>query len=307
MDERIDLSIERGLAYLAAKQDGDGGWGTTGVSGLCGMAFLAKGYLPGDDKYGANIERAIDYTLANVDEKGIFGRTKGGYMYSHGICTLFLTEVSGMVDDVLQEEIDEILPKCVQVILSSQGNGGGWQYEAAKGDHDLSISGWQLMSLRSARHNGALVPIESIKRAVKYVLARNDPQVGTFGYNNTSTHAVTLTGAGILCLELCGEHGNPRIQKAGSYLMGVYEKLPKESHAEYGLYYTSQGLFQLGGVRWERFSKWMYEYWIPRQKADGSFGDGDQLYKTSMTVSAFAVPYRMLPIYQRDETVDEKE
>lgn len=309
MDERVELSIERGLSFLAASQQGDGGWETTGVSGLCGMAFLAKGYLPGDGKYGDCINRTIDYVLSNVGTNGIWGRTKGGYMYSHGICTLFLTEVSGMVDDIRQEKIDELLPKAVQVILTAQGNGGGWQYEATKGEHDLSISGWQLMALRSARHNGAPVPTESIKRAVKYVLARNNPAKGTFCYAGSGfdNHAVTLTGAGILCLELCGEHGNPVIPRAASYLMGVYKKLPKESHAEYGLYYTAQGLFQIGGSEWKSFSKWMYEFWIPRQNKDGSFGENDKIYKSSMTLSAFAVPYRMLPIYQRDETVDEQE
>jgi prenyltransferase beta subunit len=316
MDERVDLSIERGLAYLASIQRKDGGFDTdtTGIAGLCGMTFLAKGYLPGDDKYGGNIDRVIDYILANTNDKGIFGKTTGGYMYSHGICTLFLTEVSGMVDEVRQEKIDEVLPKAVQVILTSQGDQGGWAYAALKGDHDLSISGWQLMSLRSARLNGAPVPSESIKRAVKYVLKRNDAKKGTFGYMDTHSHSVTLTGAGILCLELCGEHGNPVIDRAGNYLMGVYEKLPKDPHAVYGLYYTAQGLFQLGGIRWERFSKWMYDYWIPLQNKNGSFAigegklaDSEVTYKTAMTVLAFSVPYRLLPIYQRDETVDESE
>jgi hypothetical protein len=304
MDERVDLSIERGLAFLAANQAVDGSFGSIGVSGLCGMAFLAKGYLPGEDKYGSNIDRVIDHVLSNMDEKGIYGgQIEGGYMYSHGICTLFLTEVSGMVDAARQEKIDKLLPKAVQVILTAQGDGGGWDYQPVKGEHDLSISGWQLMALRSARLNGAAVPVKAIENAVKYVLNHNDPLAGTFGYSDRSANSVTLTGAGILCLELCGEHGNPVIATAGNYLMGVYEQLPAQGHAAYGLYYTAQGLFQIGGVKWQGFSKWMYDYWIPKQTPEGSFGDA---YKTSMTLLAFSVPYRMLPIYQRDETVDEE-
>jgi hypothetical protein len=314
MDQRVDLSIERGLAYLASNQGADGGWGTVGVSGLCGMAFLAKGYLPGDDKYGDNIERTIDYMLSTMSTNGLWSPTVGGYMYSHGIATLFLTEVSGMLSDEQQERVDEMLPKALQVMLSAQGNDGGWAYAATKGSHDLSISGWQLMALRSAKHNGAPIPLEAIQRSVKYVLKHNDAEKGTFGYMDRKTHALTLTGAGILCLELCGEHGNPVIAEAGKYLTGVYRKLPEDSHSEYGLYYTSQGLFQIGGPTWKGFSKWMYEFWIPKQNKNGSFGgeqgwtgENDPIYKTAMTVLAFAVPYRMLPIYQRDETVDEKE
>jgi hypothetical protein len=236
-------------------------------------------------------------------------------MYSHGIATLFLTEVSGMLSDEQQERLDEKLPKALQVMLSAQGDDGGWAYAATKGSHDLSISGWQLMALRSAKHNGAPIPDESIQRAVKYVLARNNTKNGGFSYagGGFEGHNLTLTGAGILCLELCGEHGNPVIDKAVKYLAGVYRKLPEDTHAEYGLYYTSQGLFQIGGPTWSGFSKWMYEFYIPRQQKDGSFVGGnvgnwksiDAKYKTAMTVLAFAVPYRMLPIYQRDETVDE--
>jgi hypothetical protein len=313
MDQRVDLSIERGLAYLASKQNADGGWGTVGISGLCGMTFLAKGYLPGDEKYGDNIERTIDYVLSNMSTNGLWSPTVGGYMYSHGIATLFLTEVSGMLSDEQQERLDEKLPKALQVMLSAQGNDGGWAYAATKGSHDLSISGWQLMALRSAKHNGAPVPSEAIQRAVKYVLGKNDKKLGGFGYSGPLS-TPTLTGAGILCLELCGEHGNPAIPQATKYLLGVYRKLPESSHTEYGVYYTAQGLFQVGGHAWQSYSKWMYEYWIPKQQKDGSFGgekghsagnEGDSLYKTSMYVLAFAVPYRMLPIYQRDETVDE--
>ena len=46
--------------------------------------------------------------------------------------------------------------------------------------------------------------------------------------------------------------------------------------------------------------------WSVEQNPDGSFGKDDHAYKTAMTVNAFAVPYRMLPIYERDETVDEE-
>jgi hypothetical protein len=238
--------------------------------------------------------------LSKADDRG-FLAGQGGNMYAHGICTLFLSEVSGMVDSARQAKLDAVLPKAVQLIVSVQGNDGGWTYEPRKGSHDFSISGWQLMALRAARLNGARVPSKSIDAAVQYALNHHDPEKGTFGYSGRSDNSVTLTGAGILCLELCGQHGNPAIARAGRYLMNVYEKLPSQGHCHYGLYYTAQGLFQIGGTEWRRFSKWMYEFFIPKQEPNGSFGD---MYKTSMTVLAFTVPYRQLPIYQRDETVD---
>ena len=87
------------------------------------------------------------------------------------------------------------------------------------------------------------------------------------------------------------------------------DKLPNESFAYYGLYYASQGLFQIGGENWKEFSDWMYAAYLPRQRGSGAWpGHGSEQsepYATAMTILAFAVPYRQLPVYQRDETVDE--
>ena len=53
----------------------------------------------------------------------------------------------------------------------------------------------------------------------------------------------------------------------------------------------------------------MYSTWVPMQRGDGSWnghgGEDSPVYATSMIILAFAVPYRQLPVYQRDETVDE--
>ena len=54
---------------------------------------------------------------------------------------------------------------------------------------------------------------------------------------------------------------------AAKYLMSVYrDKLPNEGYAYYGLYYASQGLFQIGGENWKEFSDWMYAEYLPRQR-----------------------------------------
>jgi len=48
---------------------------------------------------------------------------------------------------------------------------------------------------------------------------------------------------------------------------------------------------------------------MPKQQGDGSWvGESyGTPYSTAMMILAFTPPYRQLPIYQRDETVDEKE
>lgn len=320
-DGAIDASVRRGLEFIARGQietgafDSNPGKTYLGIPALCGMAFLAVGDTPLSAQNGPTILRIVDYILESAREDGYMG-VKGGKMYSHCISTLFLSEVSGMVDAERQEKIAELLPKAVKIILSAQAvkkqgnNAGGWRYEPDSADSDMSCTGWAVMALRSARLNGAPVPEEAIDKAVEFMLAHHNSKTGTFGYQNDSAECDKLTGAALLCLELCGRHGTPPTLAAGRYIAGNYRKLERASRRLYGLYYAAQGLFQIGGDPWREFYAWMCDYWIPQQKEDGRWDigeDGCPYYQTALVVLAFTVPYRQLPIYQRDETVDDEE
>ena len=326
--DAVERAIGNGLEYLARQQRENGSYpGNCGdsaaIPALAGMAFLAKGHLPGVEPYGEKIERAIDYVIScadmrdNAPFRGYMGDRGGGRMYAHSIATLFLSEASGMVDEKRQEKIDRLLPLAVKVILDAQnqkkGNPahlGGWRYTPNASDSDLSASGWALMALRSARLNGAQVPPEAIEKAVLYIKRAYREADGTFGYQGaTGGNADTLTGAAILCLELCGKHLDPMSLKGAKFLEKTYARtLVGNGQRYYGLYYTAQGLFQIGGPVWRGFATWMYDRFVPEQRADGSWGgagnNGSDVYATAMAVLSLAVPYRMLPIYQRDETVD---
>jgi len=319
LDARVDRSIERGLEYLASRQRANGAYTgghgeSAAIAALAGMAFLAKGYLPGEGQYGENINRALDHVLSCADNSGYFGAKENGQMYAHSIATLFLSEVSGMVDATRQAKIDAALAKAVKIILDAQAvkksenYQGGWRYTPHSSDSDMSCSGWALMALRSCRLNGGAVPPKAISDAVAYVKRHHNKDTGSFGYQDPNGNAPTLTGAGMLCLELCGQHNDPATLRAAGYLMKNFRELPHNARCFYGLYYSAQGLFQLGGDSWKTFSTWMYETFIPLQKGDGSWDKGEEgssAYQTAMCILAFTVPYRQLPIYQRDETVDE--
>ena len=319
--DEIDRSIEKGLQFLASQQKEDGAFPgnhgkTAAIPALVGMACLSKGHLPTDETYGRLLLKCLDYVLAAADmkEDAKWRGYLGVSMYVHSIGTLFLAEMSGMVDEVRQAKIDRVLPLAVKVITDAQeqkkGNPahvGGWRYAPSAGDSDLSCSGWALMALKSARLNGAKLPNEAIEKAVLYV-RRSACKNGGFSYQVGGGPYVTLSGAGILCLELCGRHLDAESLKAADFLKGAYRQLATVSYRYYGLYYVSQGLFQLGGEIWEEFSKWMYATYLPLQRPDGSWpggsGEDNTSYTTAMAILAFTVPYRMLPIYQRDETVD---
>jgi prenyltransferase beta subunit len=318
-DKDVDAAIDKALAYLAKNQLADGSFvcpmpGNTAVTSLSVMAFLAKGYTPGSGPYGKVIDRAIDHVLSCQNPSGMLVNPRGqshGPMYCHGIATLMLSEVSGMVTPARQEKIDKALAKALNVILVAQKipknhpNSGGWRYHQTSNDSDISCTGWQLMALRSARNSGAPVPKEAIDKAVQYVLGLRCPD-GGFGYASPGDPGMARTGTALLCLELCGKHGDPVTAKAGDWIAAHMPLRYGDGFFYYGLYYCSQGMFQLGGAHWEKWATAMYETLLKIQQADGSWPSGQSseapagpCFSTAMGVLAMGVSYRQLPIYQR--------
>ena len=320
----VDLAVQRALAFMATLQKPDGlfddRWRMNAPVAVAGMAYLSVGHTPGQGPYGDVINRCIDYILATPFKVRYVpgGATEGylvranpyGHMYSHAIATLLLTEVSGMVDPERQKKIDAVLPKALKVILDAQAiqkeekYAGGWRYTPDATDSDLSISGWNVMALRSARLNGAPVPAEAIKKAIEYVNRCHNPGKGGFDYQPGEGNASPrMSAAALLCRELCGRHDDEINRRCGDYLLGQAQGplFTAPHYRAYGIYYASQAMFQLGGTYWERFAPLLYKHLLSWQGPDGScrydsYGD---VYSTSMTVLALTVTYRQLPIYQR--------
>lgn len=316
----IEAAVDKALRYLASNQSADGTYPdsygrSVGVVSLVGMSFLSAGYVPEYGDYAENIDRCITYVLESQRSNGLLDKGDSGHglMYAHTIATLFLSECSGMVKPETQERLHPVLAKATKLILEAQAvpknekHEGGWRYKPDSRDSDLSCSGWALMALRSAKLNGAPVPDAAIEKAVAYVLKNHDREDGRFGYTDPWGHSETLTGCGVLCLALCGLHELESLERSGDYIFKVRQQIINNAHEYYANYYNAQGMFQLGGRHWTQYADWMYEEYIPKQQSNGSWSNGrsGSTYGTSMMVLSFTVPYRQLPIYQRDETVDE--
>ena len=139
MTERTDKAIANGLAWLGRSQNRDGSYGMAtyrgniAVTSLCGLAFMASGSSPGRGPYGAEIDKALVYVMANTSQSGfiaVAASSTHGPMYSHGFGTLFLAEAYGMTH---RPEIREKLQKAVRLIIDSQNIEGGWRYQPVRG------------------------------------------------------------------------------------------------------------------------------------------------------------------------------
>ncbi len=325
---RIDAAVDKALAYLAGQQHKkEGYWPSSlgkspAISSLAVMAFLAKGHTPGAGPYGEAVNRGIDFVLSCRNPNGLLatpgGRSRGP-MYEHGMSTLMLSEISGMLDAQRQKKLDKALPHAIRLILTAQqvkkspAHQGGWRYSSASRDSDISLTGWQLMALRSARNNGAQVPKKAIDDAVGFVLrcrtnppAKPAPGGVGFAYQPGGAAGPARTGVALLCLELCGRHRCKEAAAAGDWILARRSGQFGAGYFYYAMYYSSQGMFQLGGTYWEQFAPYMYELLLKVQRKDGSWpqasggeGAGGPCYATAMSVLALAVSYRQLPIYQR--------
>ena len=180
--DRVDPSVDRGLNYLVRSQLNDGSYpgsygNSCGIPALAGMAFLSRGHLPTEGPYADSLNKIIDFLIGRQNREGLYtgGQYGSGPMYGHNIATLFLSEVSGMVDPDRQKKINGSLPRALSLILRAQAvqkssrHKGGWRYHPNSRDSDTSCSGWALMALRSAKLNGADVPDKAIADAVAYL------------------------------------------------------------------------------------------------------------------------------------------
>jgi hypothetical protein len=312
--EQVDGAVERGLVWLARNQRKNGSFPgqygeTTAVAGLAGLAFLSKGHTPMGKPYGTQINRCIDYILANQQASGYLNSGRSdGRIYAHSIATLFLTQVSGMVGPERQKKVDKALAKAVKLLLNAQAipkhpsHQGGWRYHPNSRDSDLSVSGWALMALRSARLNGAPVPKKAIDDAVAFVL-RCHRRNGMFGYLPGGGHeGLGLSGIGLTALLLTGRHNHPTARRAGDYILAhiAHHKDIKDRWYHYATYYCAQGMYHLGGKHWDTFAKTMYTELLRRQLQDGSWRIGNQWsFSTAMAVLSLTVDHDQLPIHQR--------
>ncbi len=324
-DKPIEQAIAKAIAYLAKQQHAEGYWPSgmgknTAVTSLSVMAFLSAGYTPGCGPYGEVINKGIDFVMASQQKNGMLtGNSSHGPWYSHTISTLMLSEVSGMLDAERQKRLDNVLPRALTLILTAQQvkkqptHQGGWRYQPTSNDSDISCTGWALMSLRSARGNGAAVPSKAIDDAVKFVLqcqsksktARPAGGVG-FGYQPGGGPGLARTATAVLCLELCGKHHGDESLAGGDWILANPVRSYGDSFFYYGLYYSAQAMFQLGDKYWQQYAPQMYEMMLKYQAKDGSWPQGASneaaagtCYSTAMGVLAISVSYRQLPIYQR--------
>ncbi len=276
---------EPGTAHTG--RDGD-----VACTGYAILAFLGHGHdHMSNNPYRRTVRNGIEWLIAQQNANGLFGERN----YEHAIATMAIAEAYAMTTD---DNIREPLERAVAMILERQAQSGGyglgWDYTSPNPNrNDSSVSGWNIMALKSARMGGVDVG-NGMEGAEQYLnrawsAANNgiDPNTlnlyeGTsqFPYTwNATTDAVSmhngnLTSVGALCAVFLGKReGDPMLETMGNWIF--QNQLPTQYPTDtYFMYYNTLTMFQLGGERWRVWNTQVRDMLVNSQRNDEGCFDG---------------------------------
>ena len=314
--DEVDVAIDKALAWLVTKQDVTNGYFEGKLknteTALACIALMATGHFPGRSRYGQHLKKGIMYLVSQTKNPHHFGYlgADGGRMYGHGICTLALAEAYGMLDDTEDnKKIKEALETALQVTLKARvkvknQHFGGWRYQPDSRDADLSVTVWQVLSLRSAKNCGIKVPQQAIDDAVTYIRNCYNKNQHGFAYQPGHNPSSAMKCAGIVSLLAMGsdkkESDMEEIQESAKELRVLRPE--RGNHFYYNAYYYATAANMLGPEYREDFLPKMEKTLLRLQNPNGEFQKGSGhlpgVYATSFAVICLAVKYQFLPIYQ---------
>jgi hypothetical protein len=275
----------------------------TGYAILC---FLGAGYdhvTP--NKYRDTVKRGITWLLANQKPDGLLGERN----YEHPIATMALAEAYAMSNAT---DLRVPTQKAVDIILQRQNQdpkadaayaGLGWDYSRPSSRNDASVTGWNIMALKSAYAAGINVK-GGMDGAKNWLLqhwrasnaskgpgweAKLDPYKDETGFAYTWTTGSTnhegqgwegrqLASVGMVCAVFLGhKSGDAMLETLANFAMNRQTPTSFPCNTYY-LYYNTLGMFQVGGDKWQAWNATVRDMLINAQrKGDGCF-DGSWDY-----------------------------
>ena len=225
---RAETAIDLALLHLERLQHAEGHFQAEPKLALTGLAltsYLACGHVPDLGRHGMTVRRATDYLVRSAPPDGYLGKADGSRMYGQAIVVVALAQAYGVEEDPSRRAaMRGVLVKEVKVILDAQAvkkdatHVGGWRYEPASTDSDLSASAGNAIALRAARDVGLDVPDAAIAAAVAYVKRCANATTGGFGYQPARDPSISMTGAGMIALSMLDKGDAPEIAATAKFL-----------------------------------------------------------------------------------------
>jgi hypothetical protein len=218
----------------------------------------------------------------------------------------------------------------VNVIVKAQGHYEGWNYTSKRGKagrNDTSVSGWNLMALKSAKLAGLDVDFLAFQGCMQWLDAATNPKNGRCAYAGTKTRVRRGSGshamwaAGMLMRQFMGVSRRAPVVLAAADSIGKYPPQWKAGGKGVNFYYWYYGtlcMFQQGGDHWKNWNKNMKTALCENQRSggptdgtakdvDGSWDPvggggiprGGRVFSTALGALCLEVYYRYLPLYNK--------
>ena len=139
-----------------------------GATALALLPFLGAGQTHLEGKYKQTVLKGLKFLINNQRPAGGGGTfsEREGNMYSHGLCTIALTEAYAMTND--RNLIAPAQAAINYIVYAQDPVGGGWRYSPRQ-PGDTSVVGWQLMGLKSGLMGYLEVPPNTIRGSEKFL------------------------------------------------------------------------------------------------------------------------------------------
>jgi hypothetical protein len=314
-----EKAVEEGLKWLAKHQDKSGAWSLdafsqvddcdgecrnpgvnsdAGGTGFGLLPFLGAGYTHKTGKYKNTVQKGLDWLIADQTKEGTFQNCMSGTLYAHGVATIALCEAYAMTKD---PKLKAPAQRAIDYIVMAQHQGGGWRYGPGQAG-DTSVTGWQVIALRSAQQGGLRIPRSVFTKVSGYLDSVQTDKAGS-GYRYMPGDRITdaMVAEGLLCRVYTSSKLRRGELRAGvEYLQ---EHLPRVGGELYYWYYATQVLHHYGGEPWDEWNHVMRDLLIESQATEGHArgswapqgghdNSGGRVYATSLALLTLEVYYR---------------
>lgn len=329
---QTEAAVARGLRWISRHQNDDGSWSlhrfnqTHQCNGQCGghggvhsdtsgtamalMAMLGAGQTHTSGIYRDQVSKGLRWLIEHQKPDGDLRAHSAGNsgMYAHGQAAIVLCDAFKLTGD---ESLREPAQKAIDFICEAQHPQGGWRYSPGE-PGDLSVVGWQLMAIHSAKSAYLTVPKRNQNQAGHFLdLVRADKVGGLYSYTPQSGPTPTMTAEGLLSRMYLGwDARKPGLKVGVDFLIDNH--LPSSSYRNmYYWYYGTQVMHHWGGDPWEKWNTAMREMLVTSQETSGHAagswspdvcphgGAGGRLYVTALATCTLEVYYRYAPLYRR--------
>jgi hypothetical protein len=314
-------SVDLALKWLVAQQGRNGLWSLRGpysdggssenelsATAMALLAFLGDGHTHvKEGPYRRVVARGMRALIKAQGEGGQFRSEvapNSHLLYTHAQCTIVLCELYALTEDSM---VREAASKAVQYCVKTQTAEGGWRY-APYQDADMSVTGWFVMALESARMGKLDVPTTTFQRVNRFLNSVAVSGGSRYCYQENGRSTPPMTAEALLCRQYLGwQRDDSRLQRGVDYLseFPVNWRQPNVYH----WYYATQVMHHMGGDPWVRWNKVMRQKvperqerggaergsWNPDQDAWGM--SAGRLYMTCLSTYMLEVYYRHLPLY----------